>query len=160
MPNSPLIDLNAYDLETVVSDRKVLDEYLAQRDTFSLPDGVLFEDPEGDLLIGYKDIRADDWWAKGHFPGRPIFPGALQIETAAQFAAYDYMRHRGQQRDDKLVGFGGLESTRFRGAVIPDCRMIFVIKLKRYRPTMFRYDAQGFVDGNMVFESEVIGVFV
>jgi len=158
MPTTPLIDFEALDLTQTVGTPEDLKKYLKQRGTFELLDGVLHQGADAELTVGYKDIRGDDWWAADHIPGRPLFPGALMIETAAQLASYDYLRYRGNRGGDEFVGFGGLDKTRFRAAVSPDCRMLFAVRLIRSRRTMFVYEAQGFVDRKLVFECEVMGV--
>ena len=124
-------DLSSLDLETVVVDARGLDPYLRQTGRFRMLDGVLYEDPAAGLAVGYKDIRGEDWWAQDHVPGRPMFPGALQIEAAAQLASYDYSVHRleGPLPEDKFVGFGGVEKARFRRAVLPDCKLILTSQL-------------------------------
>ncbi len=160
MPTKSLIDPRTLDLSRVIAGPEVLDRYRAQRGRFAMIDGVLFEDQAEKLVVGFKDIRLDDWWARDHFPGRPLFPGALMIESAAQLATYDYMKYRGRLAEGKVVGFGGLESTRFRGTVTPPARMVFAARLKRFRTQMFVYDTQGFVGDELVFEAEVIGVIV
>ena len=111
----------------------------------------------GKIIVGYKDIRADDWWTADHIPGRPIFPGALMIETGAQLCSYDYLCRMGDT-GERFLGFGGLNNTRFRGVVEPGVRMYFVGKVNRMRSTMFTYFMQGIVDDKIVFEAEVIGV--
>ncbi len=160
MPAQYLIEPSTLDLSRVLAGPDILDRYRAQRGRFAMIDGILLEDEAGKLVAGFKDIRADDWWAKDHFPGRPLFPGALMIESAAQLATYDYMKYRGKLADGKVIGFGGLESTRFRGTVTPPARMLFVARLRRSRTQMFVYDTQGFCNGELVFEAEVIGVVV
>lgn len=156
MPAQPLIDLDEIDLGRVVATRDDVYAVLRQRDAFALLDGILHRDPERGSIVGYKDVRADDWWAAGHIPGRPIFPGALMIEAGAQLCSYDYLlRSEGEER---FIGFGGLESTRFRGVVEPPVRMLFAARPNRIRSTMFTYFAQGFAGGKLVFETEVIGV--
>lgn len=163
MPRTPLIDFEALDLSEVVVDRETLDRYLLQRNTFSLLDGLLHEDAEGRLLVGYKDIRSDDWWASDHIPGKPMFPGALQIEVAAQLSAYDFSAHRMDRAGghaDKFVGFGGTDRVRFRGLVEPDCRLIMVSRLVKHSSRMFRYDTQGYVDRELRFEAEILGVLI
>jgi 3-hydroxyacyl-[acyl-carrier-protein] dehydratase len=160
MPTTPLIDFEALDLTQTVGTPEDLKKYLKQRGTFELLDGVLHQGPEDELTVGFKDIRADDWWCADHIPGRPLFPGALMIETAAQLASYDYLRYRGDLSEDQFVGFGGLDKTRFRAAVTPGCRMIFAAQLLRSRRSMFVYECQAFVDQKIVFECEVMGVVV
>jgi 3-hydroxyacyl-[acyl-carrier-protein] dehydratase len=162
MASAPLVDLDRLDLSRVVVDRAALDAHLQQRNTFAMLQGVLFEDVEGRTLVGYRDIRSDDWWAADHIPGRPMFPGALQIETAAQLCAYDYSAYRLDpvEAEGKFIGFGGVEDARFRSPVIPDCRFLVVVRLLKHSRRIFRYATQGFVDGQMVFEGTIIGVLV
>lgn len=161
MAADPLLDFDAVDLSRVVVDRAALDVHLKQRGTFSLVDGVLHEDAGGRLVVGYKDLLETDFWAADHIPGRPMFPGVLQIEAAAQLCAYDFSAHRLQ--DDlagRFVGFGGVERARFRGIVEPGCRFTIAVSLLKHSSRMFRYAAQAYVDRKMVFEAEVLGVLV
>ena len=158
MAAEPLIDFDQLDLsKTVVTKAQAL-EVLKQRGTFEMVDGLLHFEPGSDLVVGYKDIKSDDWWATDHIPGRPLFPGVLMIEAAAQICTFDFM-HRDVSKD-VFVGFGGLNGARFRRTVEPDCRMIFAGALKRCRSNMFTYNTQGFVDRKLVFEAEIMGVVV
>lgn len=158
MASQPLIDFDTFDLsKTVVQKAEVL-EVLQQRGRFEMVDGLLHFDTSGDIVVGYKDVRKDDWWASDHIPGRPLFPGVMMIEASAQICTFDFM-HRSEKKDI-FVGFGGINNTRFRATVEPDCRLVIVGKLARIRSRMFTYQAQGFVDQKMVFESEVLGVVV
>lgn len=158
----PIFDFDAIDLSQTVVGREQLDRFLRQRNRFEMLDGILHEDVEGKVIVGFKEIRADDWWAADHIPGRPMFPGALQIEVAAQLAAYDYAAHRfaDEVPEDVFVGFGGVEKVRFRGLVEPDSRLIMAVHLEKSSRRMFRYAAQGFVDREMVFQGDIIGVLV
>ncbi len=158
----PLLDFDSVDLSTPLVDREILDRYLEQRGTFSLLDGILHEDPEEKLIVGYKEIRADDWWAPDHIPGRPMFPGVLQIEVAAQVSSYDYAAHRldGEVPEGIFIGFAGVENVRFRNQVVPDCRLIMATRLVKNSRRMFRYTAQGYVNREVVFQGDIIGVLV
>lgn len=157
MPSQPLLDFERIDLTRVVVDHDEIRRFCKQRNRFDMVDGLLHYTPGGDLIVGFKDVRSSDWWAEDHIPGRPIFPGVLQIEGAAQMCTYEFMQ-RAPDIGGKFVGFAGLNETRFRGQVTPDCRLIFAAKLIRMRSTMFTYQAQGFVDRKLVFETEILGV--
>ena len=157
MASSPLLDLSSVDLSKVVLDREEIRTACKQRGEFEIPEGILHHDRERRIVVGYRDIRADDWWAPCHIPGRPIFPGVLQIEGAAQLCTYDFIKG-GENLDDTFVGFAGLNNTRFRGMVEPPCRLIWVARVKKIRSNMFIYDTQAFVDEKLVFETEIMGM--
>lgn len=159
MPSEPLIDFEAVDLARVVATRADVLQKIRQRGRFALLDGILHVDGEKGLIVGFKEIRADDWWAADHIPGRPIFPGALMCEAAAQLCSYDYLRKQ-TLPEGGFLGFGGMNETRFRGIVQPDCRLVFVARPERLRSRMFMYAAQGFVRRDLVFETEILGVLV
>ncbi|MFN0242499.1 MAG: 3-hydroxyacyl-ACP dehydratase FabZ family protein [Planctomycetota bacterium] len=159
MPTAALIDFEAYASTRPIADRDQILGVLMQRGRFAMLDGILHLEEGGKRVVGFKDIRADDWWTTDHIPGRPIFPGALMIEAAAQLCSYAFLMSSPEMQS-KFIGFGGLDGTRFRGVVSPPSRMIFAAELRRLRSRMFTYYAQGFVNGDLVFETEVIGVVV
>ena len=103
MPSTPFVDLATLDLERPLAGPDELKANLAQRGTFEMLNGVLYRDEEEGLIVGFKDIRADDWWASDHIPGRPLFPGVLMIEAAAQLCSYDY-KMRGVCDGSSFVG--------------------------------------------------------
>ena len=159
MATTPLLDLSTIDLEARIAGTEELLASLAQRGTFEMLNGIIYRNEEDELIVGYKDIRSDDWWAPDHIPGRPLFPGVLMIEAAAQLSSYDY-KVRTPANAHVFLGFAGTNKTRFRGTVEPDGRMYFVAKVQRVRRSMFCYYTQGFYNDQLVFESEIMGVIL
>ena len=162
MPKDNLIDLETLDLSKTVVDKAGVLDVLAQRGSFEMLDGVLHMDAtseDGGLIVGYKEVRSTDWWATDHIPGRPLFPGALMVESAAQLCTFHFVHLRPELRET-FIGFGGLDDVRFRRAVEPDCRLIIAGRVQRMRKTMFVYSTQGFVNGDLVFQAGIRGVVV
>ncbi|MBM3976582.1 MAG: hypothetical protein FJ299_06280 [Planctomycetes bacterium] len=156
-----LVDLTRIDTTRVLAGPAEIGELCMQRGRLALLDGILHFDAAAQCSVGYKDVRASDWWAADHIPGRPLFPGALMCEAAAQLCTYDFMaRRRAQGLAPIFVGFGGLDKVRFRATVVPDCRFVLACKVQRIRERLFTYATQGFVDGKLVFEGEILGVVV
>ena len=158
MAKEALADLSTVDLDTVVATHEDVYGVLQHTGRFALLDAVCSRDPQAGVIVGFKEIRADDWWVPDHVPGRPIFPGALMIETGAQLCSYDFLLRSEGEGEERFIGFGGVNETRFRGVVEPGCRMVFVGKVNRIRKTMFTYFVEGYVDERRVFETEILGV--
>lgn len=157
MATQPILDFAAVDLTEPVAGKEELLDVLPQRGTFVMVDGVLHLDIPGNLVVGYKDVRSDEWWAPDHIPGRALFPGTLMIEGAAQLCTYDFVQRMPAMKG-QFVGFSGVEKTRFRMAVEPDCRLVIAGRVVRIRSRMFHYAAQGFVDQKLAFETEIMGM--
>lgn len=160
MPTAHLIDPAQLDFSEVHATREDIREVLRQRDAFEMLDGILQPAAENQPIIGFKDIRADDWWVSGHIPGRPLFPGALMIESGAQVCSYDFLTRHSDGMRDRFLGFGGVDKARFRGVVEPGSRMIFAAEARRLRSRMFTYYVQGFARDELVFETEILGLVV
>ena len=109
---------------------------------------------QGEDMVGYKDVREDEFWVEGHIPGRPLLPGVIMLEAAAQMASFYAHVVLGWEG---FLGFVGVENVKFRSAVPPGKRMILLCHKLSDRHRQIRAAAQGLVDGNLVFEAVIIG---
>ena len=155
MPPPLLFDLDRIDTHTVEYDRDSIYQRMPYEDEFQLLDGVFFVDRQERTAAAYHDCRADAWWTRGHIPGRPVFPGALQIELAGQLVAF---MSRYVEGDASFIGFGGVEDCRFREAVTPPARLILIARLVEERSRRVKGDVQGLVSGKIVFHLRVTGL--
>ncbi|MEY2806131.1 MAG: 3-hydroxyacyl-ACP dehydratase FabZ family protein [Planctomycetia bacterium] len=155
MPSEPLISPASCDLSRPYATKAAIYARLKQAGRLALLDGVAAHGADSAPSVAWKEIRADDWWAADHIPGRPLFPGVLMCESAAQLCSWDYMERTPGFAG--FLGFAGMDGTRFRGAVEPAGTMLFACKPLKVRSRMFVYAAQGFYGGELVFETEIIG---
>jgi 3-hydroxyacyl-[acyl-carrier-protein] dehydratase len=86
-------------------------------------------------------------------------PGVLMIEMAAQISSAIY-HLKFQTGGKKFFGFGGVNLVKFRGTVEPGQDLIMVVRAKALKSRMAIFEAQGFVDGRLVFEGEVTGIVI
>lgn len=155
MPPQFLIDISTLDLSKVVIDRETIREMNPHRFEMELLEGVVHLDTELECLIGFHDVSPDGFWARGHVPGRPLFPGVLMIELAAQLASFYTKKIVGWKG---FVGFGGVDNCKFRQQVVPGQRLYVICQKKWQRHGRIGCATQGMVDGNLVFEAEIVGV--
>ena len=109
--------------------------------------------------VGWKDVRDDEFWVPGHIPGRPLLPGVLMIEAAAQLSSFVIQTYRTpEQRASSFLGFVRSDKTVFRNQVTPGDRLILLAQLESKNSRRFISLCQGFVDGNLVIETKVTGM--
>src|SRR3981081_2155473 len=99
MPPELNFDVTRLALSRALAPRKAIRPRTPQRFDFEALDAVVFMDPAQHLVAGYKEVRADEFWVRGHLPGYPLLPGVLMCEAAAQLAGY-YMATTGLQLGD------------------------------------------------------------
>ncbi len=155
MPPPLLVNLDAINLNQVLFDTAAVERVNPHRYEMRQLDGIIWHDQTTATVLGYKDITANEFWVRGHIPGRPLMPGVIMIEAAAQLASF-YIKFLNQ--DDRFIGFGGIEDVKFRGIVQPGDRLLLMGKLAENRPRRFICDAQGAVNGQMVFQAKIIGM--
>ena len=155
MPPAPLIDVTKLDFSHIVADQAAIRKRNRQRFEMEQITGIIHVDPDNHLIVGYKDVRDDEFWVRGHMPDYPIMPGVMICEVAAQMASYYSYNLAGPGR---FIGFGGMEDVRFRGTVRPGDRLVMVAKATRLHPRQTIFEAQGFVGDQMVFHGRIIGL--
>jgi 3-hydroxyacyl-[acyl-carrier-protein] dehydratase len=156
MPPELHLDPNKLDCGQVVADQEAIRQVNPQRHEMEQLTAIVHVNREQHLIAGYKDVRADEFWVKGHMPDYPLMPGVLMCEAAAQLCSY-YTATEGLLQGD-FIGFGGLENVRFRNPVRPGDRLVLVGKAIRLNRRQTIFNVQGFVGGTMVFHADVIGV--
>jgi 3-hydroxyacyl-[acyl-carrier-protein] dehydratase len=155
MPPQSIVDPAQLDLLHPLARREEIYAALPHRYEFALLDALVLLDLERGVYAGYLDICAGAYWVRGHIPGRPLFPGVLMIEAAAQLASY---LHRRLFPEAGFIGFTGVDAVKFRGAVEPPSRLVLVGRAKQIRTRRVVCETQGFVGPTMVFEAEITGM--
>lgn len=101
---------------------------LPHRPPFRFVDRVVELTP-GERIEARYLVTGQEAFLAGHFPGRPTFPGVLQLEALAQAGAIALLA------DDRYAGrlplFGGVENVRFRRQVVPGDEMTLAVELEK-----------------------------
>jgi 3-hydroxyacyl-[acyl-carrier-protein] dehydratase len=155
MPPLTLFDWSGVDLDKVLFDQEAVRATNPQRGDMEMLNAIVHADPEAGTIIGYKDCRADEFWVPGHIPGRPLFPGVLMLEAAAQVASFFTRKY---VIPEGFIGFGAADGIKFRGQVVPGDRLYIAVRKNWFRHRRVHSNAQGWVKGNLVFEAEIVGV--
>jgi 3-hydroxyacyl-[acyl-carrier-protein] dehydratase len=156
MPPELHIDVTQLDFDRVLADRADIERVNPQRFEMEQLTAIVYMEPSQNLIVGYKDVKADEFWVRGHMPDYPLMPGVLMCEAAAQLCSYFIMVNGLTQGD--FLGFGGMENVRFRGPVKPGDRFVLVSKATKLHRRQCIFSVQGFVGATMVFQAEIIGV--
>ena len=121
-----------------------------------LIDRILEIDP-GKRIVGLKNVTANEQFFQGHFPGAPVMPGVLIVESMAQCAAVLCLLDI-PERDEKLFLFGGVDKARFRRPVTPGDQLILEITMLQKRSTTIKVRGEAKVNGQLVAEAELLSV--
>jgi 3-hydroxyacyl-[acyl-carrier-protein] dehydratase len=154
MPPKLLFDISNIDLERVLYDQEAIRRVNPQRDDMEMLNAIVHLDEKTHRIVGYKDIREDEFWVSGHIPGRPLFPGVLMIETGAQLASF-YTKQA--MKWEGFIGFGAVDGVKFRAQVAPGNRMYVLGERVWERHRRVCCNVQGIVNGNLAFEATIVG---
>ena len=163
MPPRALFDLSAIDPDRVVFDIEQIRQHNPQRFEFEQLSHICHVDLEAGDVVGVLDIPEDPWWARGHVPMRPLMPGVLMLEAAAQVCSwYVHQVYDASKYGERIFGFGGIDRVKFRSVIFPPDRLVIVGKRAEIRPRRAVFHTQGFHGDleRMVFEAKIAGLWV
>jgi 3-hydroxyacyl-[acyl-carrier-protein] dehydratase len=155
MPPVLLVDLAKVDLDRIAMPIEEIREHNPHRYEMEQLSAIVYYDLEKGQIVAAKEVRADEFWVRGHIPGRPLLPGVLMIEAAAQMCSIYY--HLSQQ-DARFLGFGGVDGVKFRGQVVPGDRLLLLGQVVEIRNRRAVFDTQGVVGDRLVFEARITGM--
>lgn len=161
MPPRPLIELAQIDLDQVLYPIEVIRESNPQRYEFEQLSYICHFDREAGTVAGVLDIPEDPWWAKGHVPDRPLMPGVLMLEAAAQLCSWCvHQVFDDDQKAGRIFGFGGIEGVKFRQVVFPPARLLILGRKAEIRARRAVFDTQIFLDGRQACQARITGMWV
>jgi 3-hydroxyacyl-[acyl-carrier-protein] dehydratase len=149
--------IRGLDFEHPIADIEAIRAVNPHRYEFEMLTAIVHVDRQRHRIVGYKDVRPDEFWVRGHMPGYPLFPGVLMCEAAAQLAAYYYTS---QNIGDAgmLVALGALDEARFVRPVRPGERLILVGTGLKVHRRLTRFHVLGLVGQERAFETQVSGM--
>jgi 3-hydroxyacyl-[acyl-carrier-protein] dehydratase len=158
----------------VLIDKKHVMKFLPHREPFLFVDGVesvtLAENVDASVKLQTKDLvgttvvahfhaRADHPIFVGHFPGKPILPGVVQVEMMAQASSFVLTKIYAEPYDvDMDVALLGVEATKFRKPVLPGMDLVISAICTKVRGSFMSYDCKIHQAGELMSESSVLAV--
>lgn len=125
---------------------------IPQREPFLMIDEVEEYIP-GESAVAYKNVSADEWYFKGHFPGNPIMPGVLITESLAQAGAIAILSL--EENKGKNALFGGINNMKFKRMIVPGDRLKLELKIIKRKGPIGVGEAIATVDGELAAKGEL-----
>lgn len=112
---------------------------------------------EGEHIVAYKNITANEEVFNGHFPGAPIFPGVMIVEAMAQAAGIlGFASTKTTAEDGKLYLFAGIDNCRFKRQVVPGDKLVLRAEVLGVKRNIWRFGVKATVDGNIAAEATLL----
>ncbi|MBN2543039.1 bifunctional UDP-3-O-[3-hydroxymyristoyl] N-acetylglucosamine deacetylase/3-hydroxyacyl-ACP dehydratase [bacterium] len=142
----------------VLLDTQAIEKILPHRYPFLLVDKIIDIEPLK-KVIGVKNVTRNEPFFDGHFPGHPIMPGVLILESLAQTGGF-LLLHTLKNPEEKLVYFLGLNDVKFRRPVVPGDQLTLVIDVEHRRGQTFRFLGRAFVGSELACEARLLASVV
>lgn len=126
-------------------------EIIPHRDPFLLLDEIIELDTF--KAIGIKHVTPDEFYFKGHFPGKPVVPGVILVESLAQVGAVIILSH--DKYKGKIAYFTGIKNAKFRKSVLPGDTVYLHCEVTRIKGAFGFGKAEAYVNDELVCEAEV-----
>jgi UDP-N-acetylglucosamine acyltransferase len=119
-----------------------------------LVDAVTEHEP-GRRIKAVKNVTVNEDFFQGHFPGSPLMPGVLMIETLAQVATILLM-HGPDGAAVSGTWLRGVDNAKFRLPVVPGDRLTLEVTMGARRGSIARAKAVATIDGGVAAEAELV----
>ncbi len=114
----------------------------------------------GHSAIGIKNVTMNEPYFQGHFPGHPVVPGVMLIESMAQTSAALVLETLGEHAEGKVVYFMFIDNAKFRRPVTPGDQLRIRVVKERQRGNVWKFTGVAMVDGQVVAEASYAAMII
>jgi UDP-N-acetylglucosamine acyltransferase len=131
----------------------LLDRHCYRQPSF-LVDAIAEHDA-GTRLVAVKNVTVNEEFFQGHFPGAPVMPGVMMLESLSQVAAL-LLLHRDAAAPNARVYLRGINDAKFRRQVFPGDQLRLEVTIGRRRSRLVRAQATALVGDQVAAEAELL----
>jgi len=130
---------------------------IPHRQPFLFVDRVTYLD-KGKRAVGVKNVTINDYFFKGHFPGRPVMPGVIIVEAMAQVGGV--MMLASEENKGKLAFFLSIDNVKFRKPVVPGDQLVLEVEAIKVKSKTGQVRGRALVGGKVVAEADFVCALV
>jgi 3-hydroxyacyl-[acyl-carrier-protein] dehydratase len=131
-----------------------IQKILPHRYPFLLVDAIEEMEPKKHI-VGIKNVTINESYFQGHFPGKPVMPAVLIIESMAQTGGV-LLLSEVPDRDNKTIYFVAIDNARFRRPVIPGDQLKIELTVASCRGTFCKMEGRASVNGELAAEATMM----
>ena len=130
--------------------------YLPQRYPILMIDKVISIIP-GKSIVAIKNVTVNEPYFLGHFPGNPIMPGVLILETMAQATGILALHANRANKEGFLYLFAGIDDARFKRPVVPGDQLLIEAEVIKVKGNVWKCKVTAKVDSELACEATLVG---
>lgn len=130
---------------------------IPHREPFLFVDRIIRME-KGKRATGIKNVTINDYFFKGHFPGRPIMPGVIIVEAMAQVGGV--MLLASDENKGKLAVFLSIDNVKFRKPVVPGDQLVLEVEAIKVKSKTGQVRGRALVEGKVVAEADFVCALV
>ncbi len=138
----------------MILDTNGIQQILPHRYPFLMVDAII-EMERFKRIVGVKSVTINEAFFAGHFPGKPIMPGVLIVESMAQTGGLLLLQEI-PDREKKLLYFVAIDDARFRRPVVPGEQLRVEVTVLAFRGDFCKLRGKATVDGELAAEATLM----
>src|ERR1700740_908358 len=135
-----------------------IQKFLPHRYPFCMIDKVV-EMERYKRIVAIKNVSINEAYFQGHFPGKPVMPGVLILESMAQAGGLLLLQEI-PDRDHKLLYLASMDDVKFRRPVVPGDQLRVEVDILSWKGDRCKIQGKAFVDGNVAAEATLFCLMV
>jgi len=135
-----------------------IQKFLPHRYPFLLIDKVV-EMVRFKRIVAIKSVTINEGFFQGHFPGKPVMPGVLILESMAQAGGLLLLQEI-PDRDHKLLYLASMNDVKFRRPVVPGDQLRVEVDILSWKGDRCKIQAKAYVEQNLAAEATLLCLMV